>query len=353
MYFKPPQNNMTNPFYHPLNQQPVQEAVTVEMEFKTDADGAAAVGSETKSRGMLISGQKVRNKVYRLTFKNNNVMNQFMKTYDNKLNEGTEELEEGTPAYRAMMKKYKGSDTEKVFNMLRAKGYKVGEQDDTLVQNLLKRHRGNVKKVVDQIVKDYPGKFDVERMMMDHVEIKEGTWAIPDTPKKKRELKKLLQSPIKLGKVGGEASDKLYDLLGDDSLFDDLYDAGRENPNGDARLIIRQHMKRLGIKEEVEESVEQVDEMSAKQHYNKMVAQGKVGRGGRVVTPIDKKRFPNREREGLEGPFRNRKSGLVYYYDKKAGKYYDPLSDMYLEVSDVMENTASYDIDEYLAEEND
>ena len=31
---------MTNPFYHPLNQQPVQEAVTVEMEFKTDADGA-------------------------------------------------------------------------------------------------------------------------------------------------------------------------------------------------------------------------------------------------------------------------------------------------------------------------
>ncbi len=173
MYFKPPQNNMTSPFYHPLNRQPVQEDVTVEMEFKTDADGAAVVGSETKSRGMLISGQKIRNKVYRLTFKNNNVMNQFMKTYDNKLDEGTEELEEGTPAYRKMMKRYKGSDNEKVFKMLRAKGYKVGEQDDTLVQNLLKRHRGNVKKVVDQIVKDYPGKFDVERMMMDHVEIDE------------------------------------------------------------------------------------------------------------------------------------------------------------------------------------
>ena len=276
MYFKPPNNKLANPFYYPLNeaQRYVQEAVTVEMEFKTDADGAAVVGSETKSRGMLISGQKIRNKVYRLTFKNNNVMNQFMKTYDNKLNEGTEELEEGT-------------------------------------------------------------------------------WAIPDTPKKKMELKKLLQRPIKLGKEGNDASDKLYDLIGDDSLFDALHEAGKENPNDDARPLIRYHMKRLGIKEEVEESVEQVDEMSAKQHYNKMVAQGKVGRGGRVVTPIDKKRFPNREREGLEGPFRNRKSGLVYYYDKKAGKYYDPLSDMYLEVSDVMENTASYDINEYLAEEND
>jgi len=292
----------------------------------------------------------VRKGVYKMTFKNNAEMNKFMDTHADKLNE---DINEGTPAYRKMMKRYKGSDNEKVFNMLRAKGYKVGEQDDTLVQNLLKRHRGNVKKVVDQIVKDYPGKFDVERMMMDHVEIKEGTWAIPDTPKKKMELKKLLQRPIKLGKEGNDASDKLYDLIGDDSLFDALHEAGKENPNDDARPLIRYHMKRLGIKEEVEESVEQVDEMSAKQHYNKMVAQGKVGRGGRVVTPIDKKRFPNREREGLEGPFRNRKSGLVYYYDKKAGKYYDPLSDMYLEVSDVMENTASYDINEYLAEEND
>ena len=82
----------------------------------------------------------------------------------------------------------------------------------------------------------------------------------------------------------------------------------------------------------------QLDEMSAKAHYNKMKAQGKVGRGGRVVTPIDRNRFPNREREGLEGPFRNRKTSLIYYYDKKAGKYYDPQSDMYLDVKDVMDS---------------
>ena len=380
MYFKPPQNNMTNPFYHPLNKQPVQEAVTVdiefkkdadgaaavgsetgrrglvvsgkkvkdkvykmtftnnaimnkfmdkyegklnegteeleeavtvEMQFKTDADGAAAVGSETKSRGMLISGQKVKNKVYRLTFKNNNVMNQFMKTYDNKLDEEKEmdpakhvsrskrnpdmfcvfdkdgeevklfkeksdaieyakknhdALMESTPEYRAMMKKYKGSDMEKVFKILDKEGFRMGEQSDTLVRNMLKKHRGNVKKAADQIMKDNPGMFDVNRMMMDDV---------------------------------------------------------------------------------------QIDEMSAKQHYNKMVAQGKVGRGGRLVTPIDKDRFPNREKEGLEGPFRSRKSGQVYYYDRKAGKYYDPLSDMFLQVKDVMENTATYDVDEYLSEEND
>ena len=99
-----------------------------------------------------------------------------------------------------------------------------------------------------------------------------------------------------------------------------------------------------GVRMDVLREDVQLDEMSAKQHYNKMVAQGKVGRGGRLVTPIDRKRFPNREKEGLEGPFRSRKSGQVYYYDKKAGKYYDPLSDMYLQVKDIMESKSLFDI---------
>ena len=122
-------------------------------------------------------------------------------------------------------------------------------------------------------------------------------------------------------------------------------------PKDDKRLISL--AKKMGGRvHKIVEDV-QLDEMSARAHYNKMVAQGKVGRGGRLVTPIDRKRFPNREKEGLEGPFRSRKSGQVYYYDKKAGKYYDPLSDMFLQVKDVMENTATYNLDEYLAEEND
>jgi hypothetical protein len=358
----------------------MQEAVTVEMEFKTDADGAAVVGSETKSKGMLISGQKVRNKVYRLTFKNNNMMNQFMKTYDNKLNEEKEmdprkhvsrskknpdmfcvfdkdgnevklfknksdaeeyamknhdALMESTPEYRRMMKRYKGSDNEKVFNMLRAKGYKVGEQDDTLVQNLLKRHRGNVKKVVDQIVKDYPGKFDVERMMMDHVEIDEA---------------EVYKRPAKISALGGQKNHAIVDSKGN-IIHIGMSEKDAKKIKQFGQKVMELPGARVG--QRIKEGVEQVDEMSAKQHYNKMVAQGKVGRGGRLVTPIDRERFPNREKEGLEGPFRSRKSGQVYYYDKKAGKYYDPLSDMFLQVKDVMENTATYDVNDYISEEND
>ena len=206
MYFKPPQNNMTSPFYHPLNKQPVQEAVTVELEFKKDADGKKA------------GGKMVRKGVYKMTFKNNAEMNKFMDTHADKLNEEKEmdpakhvsrskrnpdmfcvfnkdgeevklfkeksdaieyatknhdALMESTPEYRAMMKKYKGSDMEKVFKILDKEGFRMGEQSDTLVRNMLKKHRGNVKKAADQIMKDNPGMFDVNRMMMDDVQIDE------------------------------------------------------------------------------------------------------------------------------------------------------------------------------------
>lgn len=70
---------------------------------------------------------------------------------------------------------------------------------------------------------------------------------------------------------------------------------------------------------------------SARDHFRKLKRKG-------VVPAIDRERYPNREREGLEGPYRTKK-GLIYYYDRKEGKYYDPDTDMYLDVSDVMEST--------------
>ncbi len=69
---------------------------------------------------------------------------------------------------------------------------------------------------------------------------------------------------------------------------------------------------------------------SARDHWRRINSKG-------VVPAIDRNRYPNREREGLEGPYRTKK-GLVYYYDKKEGKYYNPDTDMYLDVSDVMES---------------
>lgn len=58
--------------------------------------------------------------------------------------------------------------------------------------------------------------------------------------------------------------------------------------------------------------------------------------GYRVLPAIDRNRYVNREQEGLEGPYSN-KHGRVYYYDTQAGKYYDPDTDLFMAVDDVME----------------
>ena len=58
-----------------------------------------------------------------------------------------------------------------------------------------------------------------------------------------------MRKPIKFGKDGDEAAGKLYDLIGDDQLMDDLYTDGKKNPNGDARPLVKAAMKRLRIRE--------------------------------------------------------------------------------------------------------
>jgi hypothetical protein len=52
-----------------------------------------------------------------------------------------------------------------------------------------------------------------------------------------------------------------------------------------------------------------------------------INEGYKVLPPMDKEKY--QPRNGLEGPF-STLSGKVVYYDPKAGKYYDPDTDMYM-----------------------
>ena len=487
MYFKPPTgNNPQNPFYHPLNKQ-FHENVSVEVEFKNDADGRKSGGKRTKKN------------TYMMTFKNNAEMNKFMDTNADKLNEGTvdtshyrsdhgkrpnpnetggwsfsdkkfgkefymspnkmpykdakaeaekiakkkgfskiylaasyqpefaddnTQLDEGTPAYRKMMKKYKGSDMEKVFKILDKKGYHMGEQSDTLVRNMLEKFKGDVNKAADFIMKNYGFSKRRDRLNKENVEIDEERGTVINVMVKgdknayERLTRAVTQAKLpgykgatfkgnrttftfdakqhtgavrkKFAKMirdsGGEFDKSIEEGFSSDAQRraafasgyeakgkkkkkeeeleerqDDYYDriaaaqdARATKPKVEktkfgfqvmvfspkAKKFIAQgtpHKTKAAAEKDAKmfESV-QIAEMSARAHYNKMKAQGKVG-GGKIVTPIDRDRFPNREKEGLEGPYRSKKSGQVYYYDKKAGKYYDPLSDMFMQVKDVME----------------
>ena len=80
--------------------------------------------------------------------------------------------------------------------------------------------------------------------------ITEGTW---HKAKDMSGLKKLMKKPILLGKDGDGATAAIAPYIGDDELYDDLFDAGKKDgPKADARPLIKNAMQRLGIKEEVE-----------------------------------------------------------------------------------------------------
>jgi len=57
--------------------------------------------------------------------------------------------------------------------------------------------------------------------------------------------------------------------------------------------------------------------------------------GYRVVDSTDTMRDQYGPRKGLEGPFNF--SGRVLYFDNKAGQYYDPATDFYVEQAEMDE----------------
>ena len=71
--------------------------------------------------------------------------------------------------------------------------------------------------------------------------IKSGTWAIPQTKREVLDLQELLANPIK----AKDAKDMIYDLVGDDELFDLLDIEEEKNPDVDVRPIIIDRLREL------------------------------------------------------------------------------------------------------------
>ena len=68
--------------------------------------------------------------------------------------------------------------------------------------------------------------------------ISEGTWAIPDTEEQVSELTDLLMEPLPVGVDATNATNALYNLIGDDVLFDKLSDLADEDSEADARDVV-------------------------------------------------------------------------------------------------------------------
>ena len=78
-------------------------------------------------------------------------------------------------------------------------------------------------------------------------QIMEGTWALPETAEDMARLQELMSKPLPCGPDGEYASEQLYDLIGDDSLFDDIGELADKDPDADCRKLVMARAQQLGI----------------------------------------------------------------------------------------------------------
>lgn len=73
----------------------------------------------------------------------------------------------------------------------------------------------------------------------------EGTWQLPDTPEKQSQLVTLMSTELPVGADATNATEQLYDLLGDDILFDRLEELADRDANADARQVVYDRMQEM------------------------------------------------------------------------------------------------------------
>jgi hypothetical protein len=121
-------------------------------------------------------------------------------------------------------------------------------------------------------------------------QIMEGTWALPETAEDMARLQELMSKPLPCGPDGEYASEQLYDLIGDDSLFDDIGELADKDPDADCRELVKARAQELGVDIDVNvsESPTQEEPASGYDQGQANAAAGKqrsleMGMGGQDV----------------------------------------------------------------------
>jgi hypothetical protein len=86
----------------------------------------------------------------------------------------------------------------------------------------------------------------------------EGTWATPDTPEKREQLVALLSKEFPVGPDATNSTEQLYDLLGDDELFDQLELLAEKDPDADCRQVVMNRMDMLSDHPDIQAVIDQV-----------------------------------------------------------------------------------------------
>ena len=142
--------------------------------------------------------------------------------------------------------------------------------------------------------------------------ILEGTWAIPDTKEKQSALTTLLSQELPVGPDANNATELLYDLLGDDELFDRLEELAEQDANADAREIILNRLEELKNNPSIAQVIGQLKTPDASQEELDEYAGGagfrrefKNGEWVPVPTPV-KENFNTDDASPVESAIINR-----------------------------------------------
>ena len=87
----------------------------------------------------------------------------------------------------------------------------------------------------------------------------EGTWQLPDTPEKQARLIELMSQDLPVGADATNATEQLYDLIGDDHLFDQLEALADRDANADARQVIYDRLSELSEHPEVRQVIDNLN----------------------------------------------------------------------------------------------
>jgi len=79
--------------------------------------------------------------------------------------------------------------------------------------------------------------------------VTEGTWSLPETPEQMTRLKELMSGELIVGPDGTNATEQLYDLIGDDALFDRISELAAQDPRANLwdDTDVQARMQELGI----------------------------------------------------------------------------------------------------------
>ena len=211
-------------------------------------------------------------------------------------------IEEGESRMDGRTKQYKSHRSNLEAARLRREERKINKEevkpDSGLIKPFYNLDEGKMKELHGYIEDGKSAEWIAKKMGVDVKTIKalmkesidEGTWLRPKGVHLQG-LKKLLTKPLELGKNGDNATDAISNFIGDDELFDDLYDAGKKDPKGDARPHIKDAMKRLGIKEEVELDEASGDKEAYKKFFDAALKKFKVSSPAELKGDQKKKFF--------------------------------------------------------------